>query len=74
MHYESYGDYRFIEQNGKTWILNAELRPVAEIDASSDAFLVGTSLHERKDNSIIAVDLSSILDPVPAVHAKIQMP
>ena len=60
IYYLSYKDYKFITNNGKTFIINDEGIKVAELDVSSNAFIVGDYLYDKKDRSFFAVDLKNI--------------
>ncbi len=55
-------DYKFIAKDKHTWIINNKGKRVAEIDASSNAFLLGNILYDRQEDSFFAIDLKNILE------------
>lgn len=61
LNYLSTENYRFFAKNNKTFIADNEGKTVAEIDATSRAFLVGNTLYEKRDNKFISIDLTKIL-------------
>ena len=61
IYFLSYKDYKFITSKGKTYIINDEGQIIAELDLSSNAFIVGDYLYDKKDRSFYAVDLKNII-------------
>ncbi len=61
IHYETYNSYRFLEFNGKSIVLDADLKKIAEITASSNSTLIGKTLYEVKGNSLVEIDLSTVV-------------
>jgi len=55
-----YKDYKFIINKGKTFIINDEGIKVAELVVSSNAFIVGDFLYDKKDRSFFAVGLKTL--------------
>jgi hypothetical protein len=62
IHYESCEDLALLIKNKKTIAVNGNLKRVAEIDASSRAFVVDKSLYDVKENTIRRIDLGPLLD------------
>jgi len=54
------GDLLFLAGIDKIWVLNASWQKVAEIDASSNSFLIGETLYERKEDRFNVIDLSEL--------------
>ena len=54
-------DYKFVSKDNHTLIINNEGKKVAEIEASSNSFLIGKTLYDRQNNSFLAIDLKDIL-------------
>jgi outer membrane protein assembly factor BamB len=54
-------DYKFIAKENQTWILDLNGLKVAEIEATSNAFLIGNTLYDQQNDSFIAIDLTEIL-------------
>ena len=56
-------DYKFITEEKKSLIINNEGKKIAEIDATSKAFLVDDVLYDWQDKKLIAIDLKKVLIP-----------
>lgn len=54
-------DYKFIANDKQSLIINAKGKRVAEIEANTNAFLIGETLYDKRDNSFISVDLKGII-------------
>jgi len=54
-------DYKFIAKDNKTLIINNVGKKIAEIEATSNAFLIGETLYDKRDKSFIAIDLKEII-------------
>ena len=54
-------DYKFISKDKQTLIVDNDGKRVAEVEATSDSFLIGKTLYDRQDNSFLAIDLKDIL-------------
>ena len=61
MYYSRTKSYKFISKDKQTLIVNNEGKKVAEIEASSNAFLIDKTLYDRQDTSFLAIDLKDIL-------------
>jgi len=55
-------DHKFFAKGKLTWIIDNEGQKVAEIEATSKAFLIGETLYDRKDDSFFAIDLTEIIN------------
>ena len=55
-------DYKFIAKGGKTLIINPEGEKTAEIDMSSNAFIIEDIIYDTKDKSFTTIDLSEIIN------------
>jgi len=53
---------KFFEKDKLTWIIDSEGQKVAEIEATSKAFLIGETLYDRKDDSFFEIDLTEIIN------------
>jgi hypothetical protein len=60
--YDETGNYRFLENNGNTIVLNKNNDKVAEFMASRNAAILGKKLYDIRENSFVEIDLSGILD------------
>ena len=60
IYYLRFMDYRFIAKKEKTFIINKEGSIVAELEISSNAFLVDDILYDKKDKRFIAIDLKKV--------------
>ena len=54
-------DYKFIAKGEKTFIINSEGEKIAEVEATSNAFLIEDVLYDKRDKSFIAIDLKEII-------------
>lgn len=54
-------DCIFIAKDNKTVVLNSTGQRIAEIDASSNSFLIGNTLYDPLDKRFIAIDLQNII-------------
>jgi hypothetical protein len=54
-------DYKFIARDKKTLIINNAGQSIAEVKATSNAFIVGNTLYDTQDKHFIAIDLSGII-------------
>lgn len=54
-------DLKFIAKDKKTLIVNNEGKKIAEINATSNAFIIGNTLYDIQDKSFITMDLSEII-------------
>lgn len=54
-------DYKFIARDKKTLIINNTGQIIAEVDATSNAFIVGNTLYDTQDKHFIAIDLSEMI-------------
>lgn len=53
-------DFKFIAKDKKTLIVNKEGKRIAEINATSNAFMIGNTLYDTQDKNFIKIDLSEI--------------
>ncbi|NME69181.1 outer membrane protein assembly factor BamB family protein [Flammeovirga aprica] len=61
IYYLHTADLKFIAKDKQTLIVDNKGKEIAEIEASSKAFLIGTTLYDKQDKSFIAIDLKEIL-------------
>jgi len=54
-------NYKFIAKNNKTLIINNRGKTVAEIKATSKAYLIKNTLYDKQNDNFIAIDLKDIL-------------
>lgn len=54
-------DFKFIAKDKKTLIVNNEGKRIAEINATSNAFMIGNTLYDTQDKSFITIDLSEMI-------------
>ncbi len=54
-------DLRFFAKENKTLIIDSEGKRVAELETSSNAFLVGETLYDSKKDSFLAIDLEELI-------------
>lgn len=62
IYYLRTADLKFIAKDKQTLIIDNEGKQIAEIEASTNAFLIGEILYDRRDKSFIAVDLKEIIE------------
>lgn len=55
-------NYKFIAKDNKTLIINSEGKRVAEVKATSEAFLFGTTLYDKQNKKFYAIDLKDLID------------
>jgi outer membrane protein assembly factor BamB len=54
-------DFKFIAKDKKTLIVNNAGKRIAEIDATSNAFMISNTLYDTIDKSFITIDLSEMI-------------
>ncbi|MDD4375031.1 MAG: PQQ-binding-like beta-propeller repeat protein [Bacteroidales bacterium] len=54
-------DLKFIAKDNQTLIIDNDGERIAEIEATTNAFLIGKTLYDKRDKSFIAIDLSEIV-------------
>jgi len=54
-------DFKFIAKDKKTLVINNTGQKIAEIDATSNAFMIGNTLYDTQDKSFIKIDLSKMI-------------
>jgi len=62
IHYLQTKDYKFFAKDKLTWIIDNNGQKIAEIEATSKAFLIGETLYDRRGDSFFAIDLTTIID------------
>jgi hypothetical protein len=55
-----YSDHDFITNDKKTFIINNDGKIIAELEVSSNAFIIDNILYDRRYNSFVAIDLKGI--------------
>jgi outer membrane protein assembly factor BamB len=60
-YYEQTSDYKFIAKEKNTLIVNNEGKKIAEVEATSKAFIIDKTLYNTQDNRFIAIDLGKII-------------
>jgi hypothetical protein len=60
--YARYKDYDLIAKDKKTFIINSNGERIAEIEATSDAFIIDNILYNKIFRSFIAIDLQKIIN------------
>ncbi len=61
IYYLRTADLKFIAKDKQTLIIDNDGKRVAEIEATTNAFLVGETLYDKRDNSFISIDLKEII-------------
>ncbi|WP_029164159.1 PQQ-binding-like beta-propeller repeat protein [Anaerophaga thermohalophila] len=61
IYYLRIADLKFIAKDNQTLIIDNYGKRIAEIEATTNAFLSGETLYDKRDNSFIAVDLREII-------------
>ena len=61
IYYLRTADLKFIAKDKQTLIIDNEGKQIAEIEASTNAFLIGDTLYDKRDKSFIAIDLKEII-------------
>jgi len=54
-------DYKFIAKEKKTLIINNVGKRIAEIDVTSNAFMIGNTLYDTQDKNFITIDLREMI-------------
>jgi hypothetical protein len=54
--------FNFIAKDQTTIIINEDGLKVAEVEASSNAFLIGNTLYDRQNDTFLAIDLTQTLE------------
>jgi len=54
-------NYKFIANGQKTLIINDEGRAIAEIDVTSNAFMIEDIIYDKQNKNFIAIDLQEII-------------
>ena len=54
-------DYKFIAKKNQTFIVNKEGKKIAELNISSNAFIIGDILYEKRDKYFVFIDLKRFL-------------
>lgn len=55
-------DFKFIAKDKKTLVINKTGQKIAEIDATSNAFMIGNILYDIQDKSFVAIDLNYLIN------------
>jgi len=61
-YYQGISDYKLIAKGTESFLINAEEKCIAKLKASSNAFLIGKTLYDRRGNSFISIDLKGIIE------------
>ncbi len=61
INYLSTEDLIFIANDKKTLVINNSGQKIAEIDVSSNAFIIGSTLYDFQDKGFIKIDLSQLI-------------
>jgi hypothetical protein len=61
IYYLHTANYKFIANENHSLIVDDRGKPIADIEATSKAFLIGKTLYDKRDKSFIAVDLGEII-------------
>lgn len=61
VYYEQTSDYKFIAKDKNTLIVSNEGKRIAEIEATSQAFIINKTLYNTQDNKFITIDLDKII-------------
>lgn len=62
IYYLRTADYKFIAKDNQTVIINADGKRIAEIEATTNAFLINDTLFDHKDDRFISIDLNQVID------------
>lgn len=54
-------DLKFIAKDKKTLVVNNAGQRIAEIEATSNAFMIGNTLYDSQDKNFIKIDLRNII-------------
>lgn len=58
--YHWINNYKLIAKDAKTFIIDKMGMPIYEIEATSDAFMIGDKLYNKQDNRFIEIDLKEV--------------
>jgi hypothetical protein len=61
IYYLRTADFKFIAKDNQTLIIDNEGKQIAEIEASTNAFLIDETLYDKRDKSFLAIDLKEII-------------
>lgn len=61
IYYLRTADYKFIAKDNQTFVINNDGKRIAEIEASTNAFLIGETLYDKQDKNFIAINLKEII-------------
>jgi outer membrane protein assembly factor BamB len=62
IYYRRTVDFKFIAKDKNTLIVNNEGKKIAEVEVTSNAFMIGNTLYDTQDNRFIAIDLNEIIN------------
>jgi hypothetical protein len=62
INYLNYKDTQFIAHHNKTIIINNDGQKIAELAATSNAFIIDDILYDKREKGFIAVDLQNIIN------------
>jgi hypothetical protein len=57
----NYSDYQFVANDNKTFVINKDGKIIAELEVTSNAFIVDDILYDKREKSFIAIDLKQNL-------------
>jgi len=60
INYLYHDDYKLISKENKTFVIDYYGKIIAELDVSSNAFIVNDILYDKKEKSFIAIDLKNL--------------
>jgi len=55
-----YNDHQFIANGEKTFVINNDGKIIAELNVTSNAFLLDGILYDKRYNSFVSIDLKNI--------------
>lgn len=61
IYYEQKNDFKFITKDKNTLIVNKEGKRIAEVEATSKAFMIGNILYDTQGNNFTTIDMAKIL-------------
>lgn len=61
IYYLQAGNFKFLGKNGESWIIDPNGQKIAELEATTKAFLLGNTLYDTQDQNFLAIDLSKII-------------
>jgi hypothetical protein len=53
-------NYKFITKDDKTFVIDYQGLIIAELDVTSNAFIIGNTIYEKRENSFIAISLKNL--------------